>query len=71
MNKNKHIGPRFDELLTEEGTLEAAEMVPEHVPAYAYPGLLARQALADRLAGHTNVDYQTNFILFLACSAHL
>lgn len=26
MKKNKHIGPRFDELLKEEGTLEAAEL---------------------------------------------
>src|ERR1700733_4806978 len=26
MKKNKHIGPSFDELLKEEGTLEAAEL---------------------------------------------
>ena len=26
MTKNKHIGPSFDELLKEEGTLEAAEL---------------------------------------------
>lgn len=26
MTKNKHIGPRFDDILKEEGTLEAAEL---------------------------------------------
>ena len=26
MTKNKHIGPRFDDILKEEGTLETAEL---------------------------------------------